>query len=36
MSESKYLKKITSPKDVKKLNKKELEILAQEIREELI
>jgi len=36
MSESKYLKNITSPKDVKKLNKKELEILAQEIREELI
>jgi len=36
MSESKYLENITSPKDVKKLNIKELEILAQEIRETLI
>ncbi|MEI6580489.1 MAG: 1-deoxy-D-xylulose-5-phosphate synthase N-terminal domain-containing protein, partial [Eubacteriales bacterium] len=36
MSESKYLKSITSPKDVKKLDIKELDLLAQEIREVLI
>ena len=36
MSDSSYLKNITSPKDVKKLNKDELNMLAREIREVLI
>lgn len=36
MSDSSYLKNIASPKDVKKLNKKELELLTAEIREALI
>jgi len=36
MSNSNYLKNITSPKDVKKLNKNELASLAQEIRQVLV
>lgn len=36
MSESTYLSNIKSPKDLKKLDKKELDVLAQEIREFLI
>ncbi|NLX94370.1 MAG: 1-deoxy-D-xylulose-5-phosphate synthase, partial [Clostridiales bacterium] len=36
MSESTYLSNIKSPKDLKKLDKKELDVLAQEIRDFLI